>query len=164
MMSDEVLATVQAAPARRWMAVGMLLVLGAMLIYVALTTPSDLHWRAFLLITGGAALWMGDRLRRATEHALELTETELRSTDGTVLARIDQIETVERGAFAFKPSNGFLITLHASGPRVWHPGLWWRIGRRVGVGGVVAAAQTKFMSEILSAQVAERAQLSDHTT
>lgn len=163
-MTDEVLATVNASQPRRWMGVAMLVMVGGVVIYVAMATPPALSWQVFLIVTGIAAIWMAERMRRATEYRLELTETELRSTEGQVLARVSDIATVERGAFAFKPSNGFLITLKAPGDRCWRPGLWWRFGRRVGVGGVTPASQTKFMSEILSAQVMERDQEFDHTT
>lgn len=163
-MSDEVLATVSASPTRRWAGFGMLLCLGALIIYLALGTPMQLGWKAFLIVTGILSIWMAERVRRATAESLELTETELRSTDGEVLARISDIANVERGAFSFKPSNGFLITMNTKAPSAWRPGLWWRLGKRIGIGGVAGAAQTKFMSEMLSAQVLENAQESDHTT
>lgn len=155
-MSDTVLATVQASQPRRWMGVIMLAVVGALVLYVAMSTPPSLAWQVFLVLVGVAALWMAERMRRATEQKLELTETELRCSDGQLVARIEDIENIERGAFAFKPSNGFLITLKTPGARVWQPGLWWRLGRRIGVGGVTPGSQTKFMSEIIAAQLAER--------
>lgn len=161
---DEVFATVSASQPRRWTGVGMLLIVGVVVIYVAMATPPSFSWQVFLLVIGAGAIWMAERMRRATEHKLELTETELKSSEGIVLARIEDIATVERGVFAFKPSNGFLITLKARGDRVWRPGLWWRLGRRIGIGGVTPASQTKFMSEILSAQLMQRDQESDHTT
>ncbi|TDE40977.1 hypothetical protein [Antarcticimicrobium sediminis] len=156
-MEDDILATVRVSALRRWLGIGVLLIFGGMVIYVALATPPEPQWQVFLLLIGAGALWLADRMRRATEHRLELTRTELRSSDGTRLAAIDEIETLDRGTFAFKPSNGFVIRTRAAGPRTWRPGLWWRLGRRVGVGGVTAASQTKAMSEILSAVLAERA-------
>lgn len=163
-MDNEILATVGASALRRWMGVAMLIAVAGAVIYVALARPPSLGWQGFLLITGVLALWMADRLRRATEHRIELTETELRSTDGTRIATIDEIAALDHGVFAFKPSNGFLIKTRASGARVWRPGLWWRLGRRIGVGGVTPASQTKVMSEILAAMLAQRDQASDHTT
>jgi hypothetical protein len=138
------------------MGVIMLAGVGALVLYVAMSTPPSLAWQVFLVLVGVAALWMAERMRRATEQKLELTETELRCSDGQLVARIEDIENIERGAFAFKPSNGFLITLKTPGARVWQPGLWWRLGRRIGVGGVTPGSQTKFMSEIIAAQLAER--------
>ena len=155
-MSDEVLASVKASATRRWMGVGMLAAIGGIVIYVAFATPPDTLWQIFLLATGAGALWMADAMRRATEHGIELTRKELRDTSGVCLARVDDIRVVERGFLAFKPSNGFLIRTKTAGSRRWRPGMWWRLGRQIGVGGVTPASQTKPMSEILSAMLAER--------
>ncbi len=163
-MDDEILVTVSVSALRRWLGIAVLAAFGGLLIYVAFATPPALHWQGFLLLIGAASLWLADRMRRATEQRIELTRSELRGSDGTRIAAIDEIEALDRGLFAFKPSNGFLIRTHAPAPRAWRPGLWWRLGRRIGIGGVTAAAQTKAMSEILAALLAERDQVSDHTT
>ncbi|KUJ80563.1 hypothetical protein AVO45_05825 [Ruegeria marisrubri] len=155
-MQDEVLAVVEASAPRRWMGVGMLVVVGALLIYVALATPPAPGWQLFLIVTGGLALWLAQRLYQATLHRIELTERELRCSSGVVIARVEDVEAMDRGVFAFKPSNGFLVRTREPGERAWAPGLWWRVGRRVGIGGVVAASQTKFMSEVLAALIAQR--------
>ncbi|MFT7597014.1 MAG: hypothetical protein ACI8R4_004357 [Paracoccaceae bacterium] len=159
----EVVAMVQASAARRWLGVIMLAGLGGLVIYVALASPPTVPWQVFLIVTGGLALWMADRMRRATEHRIELTETELRSSEGVVIATIADIDTLDSGFFAFKPSNGFLIKTHTPGLRTWRPGLWWRMGRRIGVGGVTPGGQTKAMSEILAAMMAQRDQDSNTT-
>ncbi|TDK51587.1 hypothetical protein [Antarcticimicrobium luteum] len=155
-MEDDILMTVKVSAMRRWLGVGVLLGFGGLLVYVAFATPPALAWQGFLLAIGAGALWLAEMMRRGTSARIELTRTELRSSDGTRIAAIDEIEGLERGVFAFKPSNGFLIRTRAPGVRTWRPGLWWRLGRRVGIGGVTAAAQTKAMSEVLSALLAER--------
>jgi hypothetical protein len=156
-MAEEVLAQVKSSTPRRWLGVGTLAFLAGLMIYVALAAPPAPGWQLFLLALGGLVLWIAEKMRRATERVLELTETALRDSAGYELARIDDIRSVDRGFFAFKPSNGFLVTTRTRGPRHWAPGLWWRSGRRIGVGGVTAAAQTKFMAEILAAMLAQRA-------
>ncbi len=156
-MNQEVLAVVATSPARRWLGVIMLAGLGGLLIYVALAAPPTLLWQAFLIAIGVLALWMADGMRRGTERRIELTETELRSSDGQVIALVDNIKSVDRGVFAFKPSNGFILRTYTPGKRAWRQGLWWRIGRRVGVGGVTSARQTRAMSEIISILIARRA-------
>ncbi len=154
---DKVLATISASVPRRWLAVGCLFGLAFLFAYIALAEPPALGWQVFLLALAGLSVWIGDMLRRASARVIELTGTELRDSGGAILARVADIESVERGAFAFKPSNGFLIrTRSAAGPRAWYPGLWWRIGRRIGVGGVTPGSQTKFAAEMLQAMLAER--------
>jgi hypothetical protein len=156
-MDDEILAVVEPSAIRRWMGIGMLAFVALLVLYVALAAPADPFWQVFLLVIGATALWMAERMRRATRARLELTRTELRDTAAGVIVRLDDIAAVDRGTFAFKPSNGFLIRTKEPGPRGWRPGLWWRMGRRIGVGGVAAAHQTKAMAEALSMGVIERA-------
>ena len=152
----EVLATIVASPPRRWLGVLSINLLGGMLLYVAFAQPPAFGWQMFLLAMGAGSFWLGEAMRRSTQRTLELTRAELRDDTGQILARIDDIERVDRGIFAFKPSNGFLVRTRRSGPRAWNPGLWWRMGRRIGVGGVTSAHQAKFMVEILTAMLLER--------
>lgn len=154
---DEVLAVVRASTGRRVMGVGSMGVLGLVLLIIAVTTPPvNVAWLAFLLIAGGVAIWLAEAMRRATALAVELTHDGLRCSDGEMIATIDQIETLDRGVFAFKPSNGFLMKLNVKGPARWRPGLWWRTGSLVGIGGVTAASQAKQMSEMIVAVMMER--------
>ncbi|GFE52044.1 hypothetical protein So717_37970 [Roseobacter cerasinus] len=154
----EILATVQASAGRRFLGIGLLMVLGALVIYVAFAAPPSLGWQVFLVALGVTALMVADAMRRSTAHVLELTRMELRESSGTVIAQVADIAGIDRGAFAFKPSNGFLLRLSRPVPRQWRPGLWWRVGRRVGVGGMTPGRQTKFMAEIIAVMLAEREQ------
>ena len=154
-MSDEILATVHASAPRRMFGVISLLVLGGLLIYIALAQPpANLVLRFFLFGMGGAILWLSEMMRRATLFSVELTNTQLRSSDGSVIAEVSQIRSLERGAFAFKPSHGFLVVLKEKAPVRWRPGLWWRFGRRVGIGGVTPGPQTRIMADMISALIA----------
>lgn len=156
MQDDEELARIEVSQARRWLGVGMLYFLGAMLLYIAFATPPDPAWLVFLLVMGAGSLALGEMMRRATEGVLILTEAGLFDGSGDCLAPFDDIRNVERGFLAFKPSNGFLVTTATKGPRRWHPGLYWRLGRRIGVGGVTSAAQTRIMADIIAARLAQR--------
>ncbi|MEO0931422.1 MAG: hypothetical protein AAFY14_12360, partial [Pseudomonadota bacterium] len=100
--------------------------------------------------------WLAERLRRATLLRIELTATDIRDSSGMVLATMDDIIGVDRGIFAFKPSNGFTLVMKNKKPRSWAPGLWWRLGRRVGVGGVTSAGQAKFMAEQIAFRLNDR--------
>lgn len=156
-MDDEVLAIVRASAMRRGLGVAMLALLGVILIYLAVMRPPAAPvWQAFLVLVGALSLWGADLMRRATAQAVELTRAGLRSTDGEVIAPLEQIESVDRGVFAFKPSNGFILRLKTAAPGRWRPGLWWRIGRRVGIGGVTPGAQGKAMADMLTALLMER--------
>lgn len=153
---NEILAVAKAAPGRRYLGISMLALLGLMLIYIAVTQSPAFQWQLFLVVLGAATLWMADKMRKATATRIELTETEVRDSDGTVIALIADLDGMDRGFFAFKPSNGFLLRTKAPAANVWRPGLWWRVGRRIGIGGVTPANQTKFMSEIIAVMMAQR--------
>lgn len=156
-MSTDILARVEVSAPRRWIGIVMLGGLGALLLWLAaISGGGGPGLRLFLLGLGALAIWLADTMRRATALHLELTETELRDSSGTVLARVDQIVGIDRGAFALKPSHGFLLKLQTPQPRRWLPGLWWRMARRVGVGGVTPASQTKMMAETIQALIANR--------
>ncbi|MEE4120658.1 MAG: hypothetical protein V2I65_16780 [Paracoccaceae bacterium] len=149
--------TVRASPARRAAGAGMLGLLGAILLWVALAAPpSAPGWSVFLLAFGALAIFGGWRLWQATAPALVLTGDGLADTTGRTIARLDDIVAVERGMLAFKPSNGFLLQLSRPAPRHWSPGLWWRLGRRVGVGGVTGAGETRAMADLIALALAER--------
>lgn len=153
---NEVLATAGASPGRRFLGLVSLGGLGLLLIYIAVTESPALEWRIFLLALGAGTLWLADLMRRATATKIELTETELRDTDGTRIALVEEIDGMDRGFFAFKPSNGFLLRTTQKGENTWRPGMWWRVGRRIGVGGMTPAYQCKHISEIIAVIMAKR--------
>lgn len=151
---DEVLIKISPSPFRRWTAILVFVALGLVLLWLAFMGAGDLVWQGFFLAIGLAAFWMSDVLRRSTMQEIELTRDEIRTSDGRVLTSVDNVRNVEKGAFAFKPSNGFLVRLKAPSGRGWAPGIWWQGGTFLGVGGVVSAGQAKAMAEILAALIA----------
>lgn len=153
---NEVLAEVRASAGRRALGIASLLLLAVVLLWVALAHPPAPLWQLFVIAVAAAALWAAQGMYRATASRIELTPLELRDADGTVIARTADIQSIDRGFFAFKPSNGFLLKTTGGGGRTWRPGMWWRLGNRVGIGGMTPGSQTKFMSEIISAMIATR--------
>ncbi len=150
-LDEEILAIIRPAVWRRGMAVGMLGALGILLVWLALGSQEvSLGLRALFLGTGAAALAMAERIWRTTAVTLILTERGLHDSNGRELCQTENMEAVERSAFAFKPSNGFAIRLKHPLPRAWVPGLWWRFGKRLGVGGVVSKHQAKAMADFIA--------------
>lgn len=155
-MSDPVIATIHASPGRRFLGLTCMGGLAFLLFWVAFATPPSLEWQIFLLVLGGTSLWLTMRMYRATALSIELTEREVRDSSGTVIAAFDDIAALDRGFFAFKPSNGFLMKTKGKGPAAWQPGLWWRLGNRIGVGGMTPGSQAKAMAEIIAIKLARR--------
>ena len=158
---DEVLARITPQPARRIAAVGMIGLLGLILIAVAAARPpAAFGWMLFLVFLGAGCLWLAWSIWQSSGRTLELTRTALREAgpDGRVLCRIDDLERVDRGLFAFKPAGGFLARLKTPGGAVYAPGLWWRLGRTLAVGGVTARAQGKEVADLMTVLLVERGQ------
>ncbi|WP_425038465.1 hypothetical protein [Primorskyibacter sp. S187A] len=153
----EVIAEMYAPPGRRWLGVGMLYGLGLLLLTLgALRPPDSVGWVVFLFATGALAIWGGEKMRQSTALGLRLTDDGLWDTSGRRIVSLDEIENVDRGVFAFKPSNGFLLKTRDPVGRSWRPGLYWTMGRRIGVGGVTSRAQAKLMSDTITMILAER--------
>lgn len=155
---EEELGRIAASAPRRVMGVAAMGLLGALLLYLGVVEPpSALYWRVFLLGVGTGALWFAVLMWQATGHVLTLTADALVDSDGTVLARLDDIEKVDRSVFAMKPSNGFLILLKSPAKPAWRPGLWWRMGRRIAIGGVTSGAATKPVADMIAMRLAQEA-------
>ena len=148
---EDIIAVAVPSPPRRWMGIAMFVVLGAILIWLAAATPASALFRMFFLAVGAAALWMANFMRLRSTEGVVLTKEELRTESGQVLARVSNIKGVERGALAFKPSNGFLVRLNSRGAPGWAPGVWWRRGTLLGIGGILASRQSRAMADILTA-------------
>jgi len=156
---NEVLAGIRPQPARRVVAVGMIVVLGAIVLGVAIARPPEFFaWMLFLVFFGAGCLWMAWSMWQATGVELELTRSELREVGGRTLCTLDNVERVDRGAFAFKPAGGFLVKLKQPVGVVYSPGVWWRAGRALAVGGVTARQDGKNVADMMIVMLVERGQ------
>lgn len=156
-MDHSVLCTLRPSPVRRVAAVLTLAGVSLLLLGVVLATPPQQPgWMLFLLGAGAGMLWLSLRLWQATDRRIILTRAGLFDSDGTCIAAMADIVDVDRGVFAFKPSGGLVLRLgHAPG-RAWAPGLWWRLGRRLGIGGVTGTVQGRAMAEMIAIVLADR--------
>ena len=147
----EVLISIAPSQGRRWLAI--LSIAGVGLLFLVLGFEVDGLVRLAFLGCAILSMLLAERLRRATADRLELTREVLRTASGRHLARVDNVKGVDRGAFAFKPSHGFLLKLKQPEGRGWAPGLFWQRGRLLGVGGVIGGGETRAMAEILTALI-----------
>lgn len=156
---NEVLATINPQPVRRVFTTGVVGLLGAILLYIAAATPPvDAAWLIFLIVAGLGSLFLSWQVWQATAVKLELTRSELREAGGRVLFSLDEVDSVDRSIFAFKPAGGFLVRLKAptTRGRVYAPALWWRARARVAVGGATAGSQAKPVADLIQIIVADR--------
>ena len=154
---DAVLASLEASVPRR--IVGVVALAGPGLALLALAGQQTLDrrgWQVVLALGACFAFFGAWRLWQATSVRLDLTGHELRDSGGRRIGLTADMRGVSRGTFAVKPSNGFVVTFADAGGLAWAPGLWWRIGRRVGVGGMTPAAPGRAMAERIAETIAAR--------
>lgn len=157
MKQDEVLAVLEASAIRRWVGLVTIVATSVLLFWMSLSADTGLLARSAAMVPGTLVLWAAYRFYLATSQRIDLTEAGLFESGGTCIARLQDIVSVERGALAFKPSNGFLVRTESSGAQTWRPGMWWRFGTKIGVGGVTPVSQARFMADKLSELIAARA-------
>lgn len=154
---ETVLARLEASQPRRVLGVAVQVVLGVTLISLAIGFPREqMIMRLVLLALGGLIIYGGYLTWASTKTGLILTETGLYDGENRLLAALSNVREVARGPFALKPSHGFSLILLAPMGFVWVPGLWWRVGTRVGVGGVTPSQPARFMAEMLAGMVKDR--------
>lgn len=155
-MSDAI-ARIYPSPARRWFGTITLAVLGGLLIWTSLAHPAaSIVWTILLLGFGIVSVWGAVAAYQATGRGIELTKEGLIDSEGVELARIEDIKSVVSGPLAFKPSNGFTVRLKRRYKAAWAPGLWWRFGGMLGVGGMTTGVEAKFMAELINKMISER--------
>lgn len=153
---DEVLVVARPTPLRRFIALGTLNGLGAVTLVMALSQSAAVYGSGLLFVTGGLSLGMAEVIRRSTARGVELTRAALRETDGAIIAQTADVVRVDRGVMAIKPTNGFVFQTRAAERRNWRFGIWWRVGRHVGIGGMLPPPQTKVMADTLAALIQAR--------
>lgn len=149
--SDGIILSIGPSSARRYFAVICFVALAVVLIGLVIQGSPNFLWQVVFLGTAIASLFGAKRLYQGTDDEIELTREELRTKSGRLLTTIDNVRVVERGPFAFKPSNGFLVRLHEPSGQGWTPGLFWQRGSYLGIGGAINAGHTRAMAEAITA-------------
>lgn len=143
------------SPFRRYFALGCVFMLGVFLLYMGATTPANFFLRALVVVLGIGALMVGRLFYLATDLSIIFDEKGLSLSDGRVIAPIDDIDVVEKGMLALKPTNGFSVVMKSVGNFYWIPGVVWRFRYRVGIGGVTSPGPAKAMADMLTAYLAD---------
>lgn len=110
-----------------------------------------------MIAVAALTAWFCRALFISKAHEVCFDGERLYDDDGVLLCRIEEIVRVERGLAFFKPSSGFSLMLRETGDRAWSPGLWWRLGRRVGVGGATPGRAGRDMADAITGALAARA-------
>ena len=146
--ADHVIAQAHPTAPRRFLGTAMFGVLGGMLLALAnQSAPQSMPSALFLGLVGIGALVLSWRFWQATAAGLLLTPAGISDTTGRMVLSLDEIEALNRGTFAAKPATGFALVLRRPARPAWAPGLWWRMGQRLGVGGALSRAELRVMAD-----------------
>ena len=144
-------AVIYASGVRRGVGMAVLVVLTVLLFWTAFASPPNAGWgREALAVFGIVMIAVTLWFHRKSTIAVIVTEDGMSDSNGRHLCDFDDVLRVERGAFAAKPSNGFVLKLKTRHAGAWAPGIYWQFGKRLGVGGVTPAGQTKFVAEYIA--------------
>ena len=149
----QIIAQLTPSPMRRVAAVIVLLGLGLLCVNLGLAADTaSAVVRVLMFALGAGALWLAMRCWRATSRGVVLHNdgTLCESGEGgRLLAHVSDVTSVARGPLATKPSQGLTLVLRVADRAGWAPGLWWRLGKRLGLGGVTRAHEGKAMAEAI---------------
>ena len=135
-------------------ATGIAVMLALALLLLRAALGQGVVAQALMIAAALAALALALAMWRGRADSLHWTEAGLTDAAGRLIAGRDAIARVERNPMALKPSNGFTLHLARPQPRAWRPGLYWRVGQRVGVGGLTAPGVAKALADRIALDTA----------
>jgi len=153
----EPLAAIRRPEWLRKTVIALLIAMAAGVLWSVFGVGVDSGLKTILLTLAAAGcLWLAYAVLQAKGSAVVLTKDGFYDDDGDLLCALSEVDRVDAGLMAFRPSKGFLVRLKTSAPRGWSPGLWWRIGKRFAVGGATPGRDGKAMADLLANMIAER--------
>lgn len=152
------IAEIRRPEALRWLVLIAMAALAALLFMGGIGAWARAPMTTFVMLPiSGVLAWFAAALWRTRARAIRFDGETLTDDAGEVICTLDEIEEVNRGFILFKPTKGFVVTLKAARPWGWSPGLWWRLGRRIGVGGSTPGRGARDMADAITGALAMRA-------
>ena len=94
-------------------------------------------------------LWLKRFLNRYSKIGFLINELGMFNLDESLIFKMDEIERIDVSPYTFKSANGFIILLKTKSSFKFIPGLYWRLGNRISIGGLVSKNESKFLSTTL---------------
>ena len=95
------------------------------------------------------AFWFRSFLKRYSKVGFLINQSGLFNLDGSIICEIGDIERIDVSPYTFKSANGFIVILKTKSSFKSIPGLYWRLGNRLSIGGLVSKNESKFLSQTL---------------
>ncbi|MEX2517932.1 MAG: hypothetical protein WD969_01215 [Paracoccaceae bacterium] len=150
-------SAIRRSEAMRWALLVGLFGLATLCAFIGFTAGGESLATAVVMGGSGIGLLLLGRALFLTDASIvSFDGARLADDSGRVLCTLEEIAQVERGFALFKPSSGFVLTLKAPRERGWSPGLWWRYGRRIGVGGATPSRAGRHMADTITLALSMR--------
>ena len=92
------------------------------------------------------AFWFKRFLSQYSNVGFLINKMGLYDLHENLICRISDIQRVDSSPYTFKSANGFIIILKEKTSFQLVPGLYWRLGRRISVGGLISKNESKLLS------------------
>ena len=153
----DILAELRPSQFRFGMTLVAIAAMGAILTSTGLFNADvDIRFRVLAVLSGAGLVFLATRVIRQGRSGVQLTPEGLFEIDGRKICALNDIENVDRGFAAFRPSTGFSVRLKNRHDLAWSLGLWWRFGKTVGVGGITPPAAGRVMANALATALKAR--------
>jgi hypothetical protein len=146
------------SPTRVLLAVSAAGGLALLLLAVAVLPALPFAARAVILAFGLGALLLALALWRARRGALVLDLRGIADETGARIATWPEIARAHQSPFGLRPSGGIGLQLRSAAVPGWRPGLWWRWGRRAGLGGMLGRAGARELAAAILWQMDQHRQ------
>ncbi len=105
-------------------------------------------------------VWLRKFLNHYSKIGFLINKVGLFDLNENIICKIDDIKRIDASPYTFKSANGFLILLDTKSSFKSIPGLYWRYGHRISIGGLVSKHESKYLAGILSDLVTNKKQTS----
>ena len=157
--TSDILAELRPSKLRFGVTLVAIAAMGAVLAAMGLTNADvGLGLRTLAILGGIGLVFLAARVTAQGRSAVVLTRDGLFEITGRPICTVQDIANVDRGFTAIRPSTGFSVQLKTRHSAAWSPGLWWRFGKMVGVGGITPPTAGRFMADALATALKERSE------
>ncbi len=102
-----------------------------------------------ILLTIVLGIWLKRFLKKFSKIGFLINELGIFNLDESIICKIENIKKIDVSPYTFKSANGFIIFQKTKGSFKIVPGLYWRAGKRISIGGLISKNESKFLSSTL---------------
>ena len=100
--------------------------------------------------------WFRRFLKTYSKVGFKINASGLFNLDETLICSLEDIDNVDVSPYTFKSANGFIIHLKKRSAFQFVPGLFWQLGRRISIGGMISKSESKYLSNTLISFISDK--------